>query len=268
VEGRPFLPFRVYLTGSRRSGRGSPDPKSTPIPDLQEHMNGYPHRLTLMIAALSLLGMACAGGSPEAPEAGPTPRSDARALAEMEDLYWARLDSATTRYTPADVHFMSNMIGHHAQAVVMARLVPERAADPSIETLAARILRAQEDEIQIMEQWLMERGEAVPALHVHGTTVMRHDAPEHLDMPGMLTDEQMEELEAASGAEFDRLFLALMIEHHRGAIAMVRELFATDGAGQDPTVFKFASDVQVDQSTEIARMERMLAGLQTPGGLP
>jgi uncharacterized protein (DUF305 family) len=220
-----------------------------------------------MVAALSLLGMACAGGSSETPEADPAPRPDASALAEMEDLYWARLDSATTRYTSADVHFMSNMISHHAQAVVMAGLVPERAADPSIETLAARILRTQEDEIQIMEQWLMDRGEAVPGLHVHATDVMHHDAPEHLDMPGMLTNEQLGELEAARGGEFDRLFLTLMIEHHRGAVAMVRELFATDGAGQDPAVFKFASDVQVDQSTEIARMERMLAGLQAPGGL-
>lgn len=231
-------------------------------------MNRYPSRLTLLISALAPLAMACAGGSSEVPEPGPTPHDEASIPTEMEDLYWARLDSAAARHTPADVHFMSAMIGHHAQAVLMAELVPERAAEPSIRTLAGRILRAQEDEIALMEQWLEERGEAVPDLHAHGTTATIHDMSEHSDMPGMLTREQMDELEAARGEEFDRLFLIFMIEHHRGAVAMVRELFATDGAGQDPTVFQFASDVQVDQSTEIARMERMLAELRTPWGLP
>jgi uncharacterized protein (DUF305 family) len=188
-------------------------------------------------------------------------------MTELEELYWSRLESAATRYTDADVHFMSAMIPHHAQALVMAELALERAARGAIRTLAARIHRAQEDEIAIMEEWLRDRGEEVPPIHVDGTTVMIHGSHDHARMPGMLTPEQMESLEQASGAEFDRLFLTLMIEHHRGAVSMVHDLFATEGAGQDPAVFKFASDVQVDQATEIARMERMLAEFDSGGGL-
>jgi uncharacterized protein (DUF305 family) len=155
-------------------------------------------------------------------------------------------------HTEADVRFMSAMIGHHAQAVEMATLAPTHDAGPSVRRLAERLMRGQQDEIATMGQWLRDRGQPVPEGHhsAHGS-----------HMPGMLTDAQMNELAAARGAEFDRLFLTFMIQHHKGAVAMVKELFGTPGAGQDDTVFKFASDVNVDQTTEIARMERMLSAL-------
>ncbi len=152
---------------------------------------------------------------------------------------------------------MSAMIGHHAQAVVMAGWAPTHGASPSVLRLAERLMSGQQDEIATMQQWLRDRGRPVPQGHnaEHG----------HL-MPGMLSDAQLKQLEAAKGPEFDRLFLTFMIQHHRGAVAMVKELFGTPGSAQDDTVFKFASDVNVDQTTEIARMERMLSAL--PGGDP
>jgi uncharacterized protein (DUF305 family) len=147
---------------------------------------------------------------------------------------------------------MSAMIGHHRQAVVMANWAPTNGASPSVRRLAERIAIGQEDEIATMRQWLGDR--ELPLPHDHG------DGHRHL-MPGMLTEAQMKELAAARGPEFDRLFLTFMIQHHRGAVAMVKELFGTPGAAQDESVFKFANDVNVDQSTEIARMERMLSAL-------
>lgn len=166
----------------------------------------------------------------------------------------ARADSARYPYTAADIRFMTGMIGHHAQAITMAELAPTRTQNGAIRTLAARIINAQRDEIAIMTRWLRERGQVVANAEHAG-----HDG--HAMMPGMLTPAQLQELTAASGREFDRLFLRLMIQHHEGAVTMVSELFATNGAAQDQTVFRFASDVQVDQRTEIARMQRMLAAI-------
>jgi uncharacterized protein (DUF305 family) len=202
------------------------------------------------------------GGAP-----GPAPGPEASSAAELEALYWARVDSARTRYTEADVRFMTDMIAHHAQAIVMSRLAPERSASGAIRTLAARIINAQQDEIGIMQQWLRDRGEAVPEVHIAGNTLMVHGAGDHaMHMPGMITDAELRELASVEAAVFDRLFLIYMIRHHRGAITMVRDLFAVDGAGQDPAVFKFASDVHVDQATEVARMELMLAALPPESG--
>lgn len=189
------------------------------------------------------------------------PRPDAGTLAELEAIYRARTDSARNRFTEADVRFMTGMIGHHAQALVMASLAATHGASPSVQTLAARITSSQQDEIATMQRWLRDRGQPVPEVHMEGMELMVHGAEHATHMPGMLTPEQLRELDRARGAEFDRLFLTSMIEHHRGAVAMVRELFSTDGAGQDEEVFKFASDVQVDQATEIARMELMLEAL-------
>jgi uncharacterized protein (DUF305 family) len=143
----------------------------------------------------------------------------------------------------------------------MAALVPERTATPSIGTLAARITNAQRDEIALMQTWLRDRDQAVPEVHAAGGQVMVHGPGHAGGMAGMLSPEQMRELAAARGEEFDRLFLTFMIQHHSGAVTMVHELFATDGAAQDEAVFKLASDVQVDQTTEINRMERMLKAL-------
>jgi uncharacterized protein (DUF305 family) len=164
-----------------------------------------------------------------------------------------------TRYphTQADASFMSDMITHHSQALLIAGWAPTRGAGPSVQRLAERIVSGQQDEIATMKQWLQDRGLPVPEGH--------HSAHSH-HMPGMLTEAQLQQLDAARGPEFDRLFLTFMIQHHRGAVAMVKELFGTPGAAQDETVFKFANDVQVDQSTEIARMERLLGA--PPSGQP
>lgn len=170
------------------------------------------------------------------------------------------------RFTEADTDFMTGMIGHHAQALVMANLAETRAASTLLQTLAARIHNSQEDEIATMQRWLADRGQAVPQIHIDGTELMVHGADHAMHMPGMLTPQQMSTLAAATGAAFDRLFLEYMIQHHQGAVSMVHDLFATDGAGNDEAVFKIASDVQVDQLTEIARMELMLEAMTSEGG--
>ena len=129
----------------------------------------------------------------------------------------------------------------------------------------------EDDEIATMQRWLRDRGQPVPEVHrmedgrvmVHTPGMQHGGGHGHAmhDMPGMLSDEQLASLRAAKAADFDRLFLTLMIQHHKGAVIMVHDLFATDGAGQDEDVFRFASDVQVDQRTEVARMELMLQAL-------
>ena len=205
-----------------------------------ERMNLFDTRRTLaaMMAAAAVLGAAEARAQ-TGHHHGHSHAAPARP---------AKGDSA--RAHDADVRFMQHMIAHHGQALVMSRLAPTHAASNPVRILAARIENAQQDEIALMQQWLRSRGQEAPGPHDHA---------DHADMPGMLTPAQLRELEAARGEEFDRLFLTYMIQHHRGAVAMVTELFSKDGAGQDDAVFKLASDVNVDQITEIARMQRLLA---------
>lgn len=161
-------------------------------------------------------------------------------------------DFSQIRITEADVKFMQGMIGHHEQAVEMVALMPDRTARPEMKMLGRRIDESQTDEIKMMEHWLQARGQALPephAHHMHGATLM----------PGMLTEEQMAQLAAAKGAEFDRLFLQFMIQHHQGALIMVKDLFAAKGAAQDSEIFAFATDVDADQTAEIQRMAAMLS---------
>lgn len=155
---------------------------------------------------------------------------------------------------------MQGMIAHHAQAVEMTALVPDRAARADVRLLAMRIAVSQEDEMELMRRWLENRGEAVPALDAgHGAHAHHGDPGAGPDlMPGMLDAAGMARLRAATGPEFDRLFLEAMIAHHEGALVMVAELMATDGAGQEPELFQFASHVDSDQRIEIGRMRRML----------
>jgi uncharacterized protein (DUF305 family) len=150
------------------------------------------------------------------------------------------------------------MIHHHAQAIVMARWAPTHGASPAVQRLADRIINAQLDEIGTMQSWLRDRRQPVPQATPGGVMMNMGGMQHEMLMPGMLTDAQMKELDSARGPDFDRLFLKYMIQHHQGAVSMVKELFDTYGAGIDDTVFKFASDVNVDQTTEIARMEKLL----------
>ena len=210
-----------------------------------------------------LLPLAVLGSRPGACQAD-SARSD------LEALYWARQDSARSAFTEADARFMDGMIGHHAQALIMAALAPTNGASPAVRTLAARITNSQRDEIATMQRWLRDRGQPVPEVHIDGLTLMIHGGRMdhmhgHAMMPGMLTDAQLHELAAAQGPDFDRLFLTYMIQHHSGARTMVDELFATDGAALDEAAFKLASDISADQRTEIARMQRMLDALPDAG---
>jgi uncharacterized protein (DUF305 family) len=200
---------------------------------------------------------ACGQAARAAPE--PSPQSVAGDAATRSAAR-VRADSVRRPYTEADVRFMSDMIGHHAQALVMAAWAPTHGANPSVRTLAARIINAQQDEIATMKQWLGDRGRPAPEAHAMSMPGML--------MPGMLTEAQMQALDQAAGPGFDRLFLKDMIQHHRGAVTMVQQLFDTPGAARDETVFKFANDVSADQSTEVARMETMLGALPSEGSSP
>jgi len=162
-------------------------------------------------------------------------------------------------YTAADVHFMSGMILHHAQAVLMAGWAPTHGASQSMRALCERIVVGQRDEIALMQRWLGERHEAVPEADASHTMMPGMDPS--MMMPGMLTPEQLAELDHARGTEFDRLFLRFMIQHHQGAITMVNQLFGSQGAGEEEGVFRLASNIYADQVTEIGRMQRMLAVL-------
>lgn len=242
-------------------------------------------------------------------------------LSELEALYWQRLEDSRQNFVQADVDFMSDMIVHHAQALIMSRLSPENGASPAVQRLSARIINAQQDEIALMQQWLRDRSQPVPIVrfdgiemhvsmvqpqtahrnmhthhdadahhaseghethhtenhhhHAHEHDQHAHHEPDHHashghhghghghghnhdDMPGMLTQAQLEELAAARDAEFDRLFLTFMIEHHEGAVYMVNELFMADGAGTDLEAYRLAVDIYAEQVTEIAMMRKML----------
>ena len=159
-------------------------------------------------------------------------------------------------HSPADVQFMQHMIVHHAQAVEMTALIESRTENKELRSLGARISRSQDDEIKFMKRWLAARGEPTsPAMpEMHGSHMPNHS----MLMPGMLTAEQMDALKAAKGKEFDQLFLKGMIQHHDGALIMVKDLFDTAGAGQDAELFNFASDVDSGQRAEIKVMQTML----------
>ncbi len=163
-------------------------------------------------------------------------------------------------FTAADVNFISGMIVHHAQAVLIAGWAPSHGASASLRALCERIVVAQNDEIAFAQRWLRERQQPVPAADPRGHMMPGMDHP--MLMPGMLTPEQMAQLDAARGPEFDRLFLTFMIQHHQGAITMVQQLISAPGAAQDGPVFRFAADVNADQTTEIDRMNHMLDALK------
>jgi len=161
-------------------------------------------------------------------------------------------------YSDADVEFMSGMIPHHAQAVIMAGWAPTHGARQDVAILCERIVVGQRDEIAMMQGWLRDRGLEVPDATSTRHKMRMNGTVHEMLMPGMLTDEEMAALDQARGPEFDRLFLEGMIKHHQGAIDMVDVLFKSYGAAQDETVYKFASDVYADQSIEIDRMHQML----------
>ena len=170
----------------------------------------------------------------------------------------ARADSVRLPYTAADIQFMTHMISHHAQAIVMAKMAPTHGASQAVLTLCGRIINSQNDDIALMQNWLRDRNKPVPEARPVPMKMEMNGQVMEMLMPGMLTDAQMKQLDAARGTDFDKLFLRGMIQHHQGAITMVQQLLAMPGAAQDEAVFKFANNVNVDQSTEIRRMQQML----------
>ncbi len=206
-------------------------------------------------ATLLLLAASACAPAVQTPAAStPEPRTSASAAR-------AQADSVRRSYTEADVEFMTHMVGHHAQAIEMARWAPTHGANGSVRILAERIINAQQDEIATMQQWLGVRQQPVPEATPAGMKMVTNGAEHVMLMPGMLTDDQMKQLDAARGSEFDRLFLTFMIQHHKGALTMVEQLFGSHGAAQEDAIFRFASDVSADQSTEVARMQTMLAAM-------
>jgi uncharacterized protein (DUF305 family) len=205
---------------------------------------------TALALALGLSG--CTTGGEDAPQpTNPTvqlgaPGEPNRTLSPEEAG-----DIEPPEHTDADVAFMQMMIVHHDQAVTMTEWVEDRTTDRDLRLLAERMRISQEDEIELMSGWLRDRG-----------TPLRGDHADHSadTMPGMLTDEQLEELEAATGEEFERLFLRFMIQHHTGALEMVADLRSA-GGGMELAIDRFARDVEGDQGIEIARMQQMLAEL-------
>jgi len=151
---------------------------------------------------------------------------------------------------------MQGMIMHHAQAVEMTALINSHTQNKDLRSLGARISRSQSDEIAFMKRWLMTRGE--PTSHSMPAMPGMDMSSHQMMMPGMLTAKQMAALKKARGKEFDRLFLTGMIQHHNGALIMVKDLFDTAGAGQDAELFNFATDVDSGQRAEIKIMQTML----------
>ncbi|MXZ73382.1 MAG: DUF305 domain-containing protein [Acidobacteria bacterium] len=210
-----------------------------------------PFPAAVAVAGVAFLSLGAAASQAQQPPivqpGAPGEPSRSISAAEASDL-------AAIRYSEADVRFMQGMIPHHAQALEMTALLETRTTSDAMRQMAQRIELSQEDEIEMMQEWLRERGQTVTATDAH-------HAPDWMPMPGMLTPEEMDQLEAAEGVAFDRLFLELMIKHHRGALTMVENLLDQRGTAQDSQLFAFTSDVEADQSMEIDRMDAMLAQL-------
>jgi uncharacterized protein (DUF305 family) len=226
------------------------------------------------MAVLSLSVVACAKTDP-APQTAPVPMQVVD-QSQLNPAAQARADQGKPPFVDADVKFMQGMIHHHAQAILIAKWAPSHGASDAVQRLCERIVVSQRDEINMMTAWLRQRSLEAPVADTLGlghqhTAGMQH-AP-GMDMaapvlhPGMLTPTQVAQLDSARGNNFDRLFLQYMIQHHRGAITMVQQLFSSSGAANDGVIYRFASDVEADQGTEIERMTKMLAALP-PGGSP
>ncbi len=196
-------------------------------------------------------------GTPVAEAAGPvTVQPGAPGQATRSVSAGQLVADSELEYTEADVTFMKGMIPHHAQALVMTRLVRERSVSDAVRQMALRMDISQRDEIALMERWLKDRGETPPG----DMGEMDHSSHGgmHAMMPGMLSQAQLDQLATAEGDEFDRLFLEFMIQHHEGAIVMVDDLFSAPGGGQASEVFQLASHIDADQRMEIARMRALL----------
>ena len=206
-------------------------------------------KFTIPLAMLGLAAAAGCAGTRPAPSEAPAPAAQPGAAGPTQ------VGIPSLKHSAADVKFMNDMIAHHAQAVRIAAWAPGHGASPAVQRMAERVVVGQNDEIAIMQRWLRARNEAVPEAD------SAHSMHHATQMPGMLSPADLEQLDQARGSVFDRLFLTFMIRHHQGALTMVDQLFGSQGAAQDETVFRLASDVYADQSTEIERMQKMIEAL-------
>ena len=211
--------------------------------------------------AISIRRLAAAAAIAVAAACGPStpPATPGAAPASTGAPHMLHAPGIPEAFSQADVDFMTGMIPHHAQAVIMGGWAPSHGARQDVAVLCARIVVGQTDEIKLMQQWLSDRGQIVPDAKSTRMHMMMNGQAHDMLMPGMLTDEEMAALDKARGPEFDRLFLIGMIKHHQGAVDMVDVLFKSYGGGQDTQIYKFASDVYADQNIEITRMKDMLA---------
>lgn len=217
--------------------------------------------LSTFAITFGVVGLLPVDSSAQQPEpAVVRPGAPGRATQKLPSSAKASLPSATQK----DIEFMQGMIMHHAQAVEMTAMIESRTENKNIRLLGARISQSQTDEMEFMTRWLELRGQpaAMPmseaqSSHSHGS---HHSPGLSMLMPGMLSPKQMDALKAAKAADFDRLFLTGMIQHHEGALVMVRDLFDSPGAGQDAELFNFASDVDSGQRAEISTMQNLLSG--------
>jgi uncharacterized protein (DUF305 family) len=208
-------------------------------------------------AAIGLLVLATCSCSRETTNAGRAAPADRQATIHQPTAEQQAL-GITQPWSDADIEFMTGMIPHHAQAVIMAGWAPTHGARADVATLCERMVVGQTDEIRWIQQWLADRGLPVPDARSTRMQMKMNAAGHDMLMPGMLTDAEMAALDKARGPEFDRLFLLGMIKHHEGAVHMVDELMKAYGAAQDDSVYRFASDVYADQSIEIGVMKSML----------
>lgn len=179
-----------------------------------------------------------------------------------EELKLMKAPGIDQAFNLADVDFMQGMIPHHAQAVAMAKMAPKQAQSQLVKNMCERIVVGQGFEIKLMQQWLADRGQEVPAADAMRHKMKMGTMVHEMLMPGMLTDEEMAALGKARGKEWDRLFLIGMIKHHQGAIDMVEVLQKSYGSMQGDDIYKFASDVYADQTTEIEVMKELLAQIK------
>ncbi len=237
-----------------------------------------------------------------APAASTMSPTAAQSTADLERIYWERINVGRSKFVQADVNFMTGMILHHAQALIMSRMVPDQTSNLTLHTLAARIINAQEDEIRTMQKWLRDRKQNIPIVSFDGINLIldveksseisnlqasnvptmgrerslvsaEHgghvDLPiNHNTMPGMLTLAQLQELTRLKDADFDVKFLEFMIQHHTGAIFMVNELMAADGATNDEECYRLAVDIYAEQVTEIDMMKLMLEDIASNRSKP
>lgn len=203
--------------------------------------------LSLVSTCVATIAAGCSAGTGLATTSGVAPAAAPAGAAPVRII------------NPADVEFMSGMIPHHAQAVLIAGWAGSHGARRDVVTLCQRIVVGQRDEIHLMQHWLRERGLEVPPEDAKTHRMKMGDMVHEMLMPGMLNAEQLAALDKARGSEFDRLFLEAMVAHHEGAIAMVNTLHSSPGAANDDLVYRFSADVYADQTTEIERMQKMLA---------